>query len=500
MREILLQGLNCASCAAKIEAEIEKLDDVSTASIDFVSKKLFLKANPGVDDSSLEKSIEDVVKKIEPDVRVVFRKQTEVAAKEADDVGEDFSKTDWMRLAVGGAFFALGVLFQFQSRPALVLFLISYGFVGGPVVIKAMKSIARGQIFSEHFLMSVATMGAFFIGEYPEGVSVMLFYLVGELFQNRAVGRSRKQIAALMDIRPDSASLKVGDVTRTLSAKEIQIGDIIIVKPGERIPLDGKVIEGTSMVDTAAITGEPLPRKLKPQCDAVSGFINLSGVLTIEVTKNFGESTVSKILELVEDASARKAPTEKFITKFARVYTPVVVFGALALAVIPPLIVPGATFSDWVYRALVFLVVSCPCALVISIPLGFFGGIGAASKAGILIKGSSYLEALNYVETVVFDKTGTLTKGVFKVVKVNAAAGFAEEELVKLSAHAEGYSSHPIALSVMHLYEKRIDFAKIDGYEEMAGQGLRAKVFGQDVLIGNEQLMEIGRASCRERV
>ena len=465
------------------------LDGVSSASVDFVSKKLFLKTNLGVDDSSLEKAIEDVVEKIEPDVRVVFRKQTEGEAKESADADEDFSKMDWLRLVVGGAFFALGVLFQFQNRPALALFLISYGFVGGPVVIKAMKAISRGQVFSEHFLMSVATMGAFFIGEYPEGVAVMLFYLVGELFQNRAVGRSRKQIAALMDIRPDLANLKVGDVTRTMSAKEIQIGDIIVVKPGERIPLDGKVIDGISMVDTAALTGEPLPRKLKPQSDAVSGFINLSGVLTVEVKKNFGESTVSKILELVENASARKAPTEKFITKFAGIYTPVVVFGALALAFIPPLIVPGATFSEWVYRAMVFLVVSCPCALVISIPLGFFGGIGAASKAGILIKGSSYLEALNHVETVVFDKTGTLTKGVFQVVKVIAAPGFSEEELVKLAAHAEGYSSHPIALSVMQLYENRIDFAKIEGYEEFAGNGLRANVFGQEVLVGNEQLM-----------
>ena len=282
--------------------------------------------------------------------------------------------------------------------------------------------------------MSVATIGAFFIGEYPEGVAVMMFYLVGELFQDMAVGHSRKSISALMDIRPDYANLKIGDEIKKVSPEEVNIGDIIVVKPGEKVPLDGKVLDGTSMVDTAALTGESIPRELVPGSDALSGFINKNGVLTIEVTKDFGESTVSKILDLVQNASSRKAPTEQFITKFARYYTPVVVFGALALAIIPPLVLPDATFSDWIYRALVFLVVSCPCALVISIPLGFFGGIGGASKRGILVKGSNYLEALNNVEMVVFDKTGTLTKGVFEVVEINAQTDYYNGPLVKTTS------------------------------------------------------------------
>lgn len=318
----------------------------------------------------------------------------------------------------------MGIIFNFQNWLELTLFIISYIIVGGEVVLRAIKGIARGQVFSEHFLMSIATIGAFFIGEYPEGVAVMLFYLVGELLQNIAVGHSRKSISALMDIRPDYANLKVGDEIRKVSPEEVNIGDIIIVKPGEKVPLDGKVIEGNSMVDTAALTGESVPREVGPGDDVLSGFINKNGVLTIEVTKDYGDSTVSKILDLVQNASSRKAPTEKFITKFARFYTPIVVFGALALAIIPPLVIPGATFSTWIYRALVFLVISCPCALVISIPLGFFGGIGGASKRGILVKGSNYLDALNNVETVVFDKTGTLTKGVFEVVSINPQSDF----------------------------------------------------------------------------
>ncbi|MDD4690325.1 MAG: heavy metal translocating P-type ATPase, partial [Eubacteriales bacterium] len=357
------------------------------------------------------------------------------------------------------------------------------------VVLSAIKRIARGDVFSEHFLMSVATIGAFCVGEYAEGVAVMLFYLLGELFEDMAVDHSRKSISALMDIRPDYANIKVGDDLEKVSPDEVSIGDIIVVKPGEKIPLDGKVIEGTSMVDTAALTGESVPRELEPGSVALSGFINKNGVLTIEVTKEFGESTVSKVLDLVQNAGSKKAQTEKFITKFARYYTPVVVFGALALAVIPPLVIPGATFSDWIYRALVFLVVSCPCALVLSIPIGFIGGIGGASKRGILVKGGNYLEALNNVEAVVFDKTGTLTKGVFKVTATNPQNDYTDKELLEYAAYAESYSNHPIALSIISAYNTEIDKNRIENYQEVAGHGIKVNINGKEVLAGNTRLM-----------
>lgn len=487
---VMLEGLGCANCAAKMEKEISGLEGVEFAAVDFVSKKLTMEISPKVNRTELNEKIEGIVKKIEPDVKIVFEKDTSKAnIKENNEEEEGVNKKEIIRLVVGGAIFAVGIIFNFQNWLELTLFIISYIIVGGEVVLRAIKGIARGQVFSEHFLMSITTIGAFFVGEYPEGVAVMLFYLVGELFQDIAVGHSRKSISALMDIRPDYANLKVGDEIRKVSPEEVNIGDIIIVKPGEKVPLDGKVIEGNSMVDTAALTGESVPRELEPGNDALSGFINKNGVLTIEVTKDFGDSTVSKILDLVQNASSKKAPTEKFITKFARSYTPIVVFGALALAIIPPLVIPGATFSTWIYRALVFLVISCPCALVISIPLGFFGGIGGASKRGILVKGSNYLEALNNVETVVFDKTGTLTKGVFEVVKINSQIDFTNEELIEYAAFAESHSSHPIALSILKVYNKDVDITKIEDYEEIAGHGILAKVGGKEILAGNSKLM-----------
>ena len=488
---VMLEGLGCANCAAKMEKEISGLEGVEFAAVDFVSKKLTMEISPKVNRTELNEKIEGIVKKIEPDVKIVFEKDTSKAnIKENNEEEEEgVNKKEIIRLVVGGAIFAVGIIFNFQNWLELTLFIISYIIVGGEVVLRAIKGIARGQVFSEHFLMSIATIGAFFIGEYPEGVAVMLFYLVGELFQGIAVGHSRKSISALMDIRPDYANLKVGDEIRKVSPEEVNIGDVIIVKPGEKVPLDGKVIEGNSMVDTAALTGESVPRELEPGNDALSGFINKNGVLTIEVTKDFGDSTVSKILDLVQNASSKKAPTEKFITKFARSYTPIVVFGALALAIIPPLVIPGATFSTWIYRALVFLVISCPCALVVSIPLGFFGGIGGASKRGILVKGSNYLEALNNVETVVFDKTGTLTKGVFEVVNINSQIDFTNEELIEYAAFAESHSSHPIALSILKVYNKDVDITKIEDYEEIAGHGILAKVGGKEILAGNSKLM-----------
>ena len=395
------------------------------------------------------------------------------------------------RIIIGAAVLATAVLLSLNNEwLQIALFIISYIIVGGDVVKRAVKNIFKGQVFDENFLMSIATIGAFFIGEYPEGVAVMLFYQVGELFQSYAVGKSRKSIASLMDIRPDYANVKKGDELVKVDPDEVQIGDIIIIKAGEKIPLDGKVIEGRSMIDTSALTGESVPREVEVGSDILSGCININGVITAEVTKEFGESTVSKILDLVENASSKKSNSEQFITKFARYYTPVVVIIAVFLAIIPPLVIDGATFSDWIYRALAFLVVSCPCALVISIPLSFFGGIGGASKKGVLVKGSNYLEALAETEIVVFDKTGTLTKGVFNVQEIHPE-GVSKEELLELTAHAESYSNHPISLSLKRAYSKEIDNGRISDVEEISGHGVIATVDGKKVMAGNIKLMKM---------
>jgi cadmium-exporting ATPase len=395
------------------------------------------------------------------------------------------------RIIIGAAVLATAVLPNLNNEwLQIALFIISYIIVGGDVVKRAVKNIFKGQVFDENFLMSIATIGAFFIGEYPEGVAVMLFYQVGELFQSYAVGKSRKSIASLMDIRPDYANVKKGDELVKVDPDEVQIGDIIVIKAGEKIPLDGKVIEGSSMIDTSALTGESVPREVEVGSDILSGCININGVITAEVTKEFGESTVSKILDLVENASSKKSNSEQFITKFARYYTPVVVIIAVFLAIIPPLVIDGATFSDWIYRALAFLVVSCPCALVISIPLSFFGGIGGASKKGVLVKGSNYLEALAETEIVVFDKTGTLTKGVFNVQEIHPE-GVSKEELLELTAHAESYSNHPISLSLKRAYSKEIDNGRISDVEEISGHGVIATVDGKKVMAGNIKLMKM---------
>ena len=353
-------------------------------------------------------------------------------------------------------------------------------------------------MFDEHFLMSVSTIGAFAIGEYPEAVTVMLFYQVGEFFQSLAVKRSRKSISDLMDIRPDSATVKRNGVLQVVSPESVAVGEIIVVKPGEKIPLDGIVVDGESMLDTKALTGESVPRSIRKGDEALSGCINQSGLLPLKVTKSFGESTVSKITDLVENASARKAPTENFITTFARYYTPVVVGMAAVLAIIPPLVLGGG-WSEWLRRGFVFLIVSCPCALVISIPLTFFGGIGAASKRGVLVKGSNYLEALNKVSVVVFDKTGTLTKGVFEVANIIPAAGYQKEQVLEYAAQAESYSNHPIAKSILATYGKPIDQKQFSGFEEISGHGISVMVQGKKVLAGNSKLMEsekIAYAAC----
>lgn len=369
-----------------------------------------------------------------------------------------------------------------------ILYVIAYIIVGYDILLKAVRNIFRGKIFDENFLMTVATVGAFCIGEFPEAVAVMLFYQVGELFQGYAVDKSRKSVASLMDIRPDYANVYREEEIERVDPDEVNIGEIILVKPGEKIPLDGIVVEGESMLNTQALTGEAVPRKVTVNDEVLSGCINNGGILKIKVSKEFGESTVNKILELVENASSRKSKSENFISKFAKYYTPIVVIVAVILAIIPPLIIRDALFSDWLYRALSFLVVSCPCALVISIPLSFFGGIGAASKIGVLIKGSNYLEALASAEFVVCDKTGTLTEGVFKVQKINAI-GCSDEDLLRYAAYAEVFSNHPISLSLKQAYNKEINEKLVTKTQEISGKGVLAKVDGKIVLIGNEKLM-----------
>jgi Cd2+/Zn2+-exporting ATPase len=484
---LILMGLGCANCAAKIEKEIKTLPEVKTASIDFVSKKLTIEVNNKHDLDTIIEKASNIASRIESGVKVVEETHEEHGYNH--EHGEDNNISKLVIIGIGAVLLLVALFFKLPFWVEFGMFSVSYILVGGEVLLKAGRNIVRGQVFDENFLMSVATIGAFAIKEFPEGVAVMLFYQVGELFQNIAVNRSRKSIAALMDIRPDFANLKVGDEVKKVSPDKVSVGDVIVVKPGEKVPMDGKVIDGKSMLDTSALTGESVPREVEPGNDVLSGSINKNGLLTIEVTKEFGESTVSKILDLVENASSKKAPTENFITKFARYYTPVVVLAAVALAIIPPLIIPGATFSNWINRALVFLVVSCPCALVISIPLGFFGGIGGASKNGILIKGSNYLEALNNVDTVVFDKTGTLTKGVFKVTKVNAFDSTAGVDLLEYAAYAESYSNHPIAFSIIKAYGQEIDKNKISDYDEISGHGVKVTVKGKLVLAGNTKLM-----------
>ena len=369
-----------------------------------------------------------------------------------------------------------------------ILFIISYLIVGYDIILKALRNITRGKVFDENFLMTIATIGAFFIGEFPEAVAVMLFYQVGELFQSYAVDKSRKSVSELMDIRPDYANLYQNKKTERVDPNKIKVGDIILIKPGEKIPLDGIVVEGNSLLNTLALTGESMPRSVTEGDEVLSGCINNEGILKVKVTKKFGESTVSKILDLVENASSRKSKSENFISKFAKYYTPIVVIIAILLAFIPPLIL-DTNFKTWIYRALSFLVVSCPCALVISIPLSFFGGIGASSKIGVLVKGSNYLEALANTEIVVCDKTGTLTEGIFKVQKVNAI-DYSKEDLLKYTSYAENYSNHPIALSIKEAYGKDINEKLVTKTKELKGKGVIAKVESKEVLVGNEKLME----------
>jgi Cd2+/Zn2+-exporting ATPase len=491
-REYILHNLCCPQCAVKIEKHIGRLEGVSRALVDFPVQKLVIETrNAGLWDDIMTRTGE-IIRRLEPSIELCDT--VSQPNREAANNNEPAPAGKWIRrlsLILGGGLFAAGLAVDYaQAGPPLLrlaVFLASYLLVGGEVLVRAVKNGAKGEIFDENFLMGIATIGAFVIGEYPEGVAVMIFYQIGEAFQNYAVGRSRKSISALMDIRPDYANLKTAAGLERVSPETVGIGALIVVKPGEKIPLDGVVVEGVSVLDTSALTGESLPRDVEQGSAVLSGSINKSGLLTIEVSKAFGESTVSKILNLVQNAGSKKSVTENFITKFARYYTPVVVFTAAALAIFPPLFIPGAAFTEWGRRALVFLVVSCPCALVISIPLSFFGGIGGASRNGILVKGSNYLEALTNVDTVVFDKTGTLTRGVFSVTRLIPAGGFTEEKLLYYAAHAEAHSNHPIALSIRNAYGKELDH--IGGAEEIAGKGVSVRVGDAQVLAGNAKLL-----------
>ena len=393
-----------------------------------------------------------------------------------------------VRIGAGAVLFALALLLPAEGTLRLAAFIVPYAVVGWDVLWRAVRNITRGQVFDENFLMALATVGAFATGEYPEGVAVMLFYQVGEWFQSYAVGRSRQSIASLMDIRPDYANIERDGKLHRVDPDSVAVGDVIVVKAGEKIPLDGVVLEGASAVDSAALTGESLPRDVQPGDDVISGCINKSGLLRVRVTKIFGESTVAKILDLVENSSSKKARAENFITRFARYYTPAVVIAAALLAVVPPLAL-GYAWNEWIHRALIFLVISCPCALVISVPLSFFGGIGGASKRGVLVKGSNYLEVLADAEIVVFDKTGTLTKGVFNVTAVHPDR-VSEARLLELAALAESYSDHPISRSLREAYGKELESARVSDVEELSGRGVRAVIDGHTVCAGNDKLME----------
>jgi cadmium-exporting ATPase len=498
-----IEGLDCPNCAAKVERKINTLEGIKEATVDFLGKKIVVLADE-ISENELVELIQTEVDKIEDGVKVFVPK---VQAGESSSEGEDTGKIK-KKLLIGGVLFVLGIFVpKTLFIPKLVIFLVSYLVIGGDVLISAFKNILNGQVFDENFLMAIATVGAFAIGEYPEGVAVMLFYQLGELFQGIAVNNSRKSIVSLMDIRPDYANIKVGEGIKKVSPEEIKVGEIIVVKPGEKVPLDGKIVKGASTFDTSALTGESLPREAKAGDDVLSGFINKNGLIEIQVAKVFSESTVSKILYLMENAGSKKSKTENFITKFARYYTPVVVITALIVAIFPPLLIQGATFSDWIYRALIFLVVSCPCALVISIPLGFFGGIGGASRHGILIKGTNYLEVLNNLESVVMDKTGTLTKGIFKVTEVNAENNIKINDfqnnkteltkplLLKYAAHIEKFSNHPIAQSIVAEYENsvsKVDENVVKDFEEISGFGIKVNINNHQFLAGNSKLMNLG--------
>ncbi|OUM99076.1 MAG: cadmium-translocating P-type ATPase [Firmicutes bacterium ZCTH02-B6] len=519
-RKYILQGLDCAACAAKIEAAVAKETGLQGVGVDFATRSLYLPPEHAA-------TVQRIIDRIEPGVRLV-EASTDGASErlaagtsqgaaghghkaerpKAHDTASHAAHghavpgheegVQWRRLAeIGSAALLLvvGSVFHdaLHATPGAsveyLVFLAAYWLVGRGVVMAAARNARRGQLFDENSLMTIATAGAMLLHELPEAVGVMLFYAVGEAVQDAAVRRSRRSVSALLDVRPDVAYVRRGGQLHRVAPAEVQVGEEVIVRPGEKIPLDGEVVEGDAWVDTSALTGEPAPRQAVPGTEVLAGMVNTDGVLTVRVTKPYAESSAAKILALVERAAARKAPTEKFITTFSRYYTPAVVGAAALIALVPPLVVPGATFSEWLYRALVLLVISCPCALVLSIPVGYFGGIGGASRRGILVKGANFLDALTQVHTVAFDKTGTLTRGVFRVGQVTPVAGASAQAVLEYAAHAEHFSRHPIAASIRDAYGRATDAARIGRVQEVAGYGVIAEVDGRRVLAGNDRLL-----------
>ncbi len=487
MRKVfLLDGIDCPNCSLKIENKINDLDGVNFSKINLVTQTVEIDFEIEVEKNLLE-NVKKIVNFYEPDVEVkenvVFNQMKK--SKE--------SNKNLYFIAFGSIIYLLSLLmYTFLSgfkEISIIIFIVSYVVLGFDVVSKAMKNIFNGIIFDENFLMTLSTLGAFVIGEYPEAVAVMLFYQIGEYFQSRAINRSRKSISDLMDIRPDYVNIENGQKLIKISPEKINVGDEIIIKPGEKIALDGVILSGESMMDTKSLTGESIPKCVKVGDEILSGCINMTGILKTKVTKSFGESTASKIINLVEGASSNKADTENFITSFAIYYTPIVVVLATLLSIIPPIFLNGEWIS-WVKRGFVFLVISCPCALVISIPLSYFSAIGLASKNGILVKGGNYLEALSKIDTIIFDKTGTLTKGNFEVCDIYFENGFTADDVCKFSAYAESFSNHPIAVSILYHYGKEIDKNKIINYKDLYGYGISATIFDKKVLVGNEKLMK----------
>ncbi len=501
-------GMDCTSCAMKIEGSLEQLAGVAEISVVVATGRLIVTYDPAqVSEADIKQRV------IALGYTIVEEKSPAKLANDHsshdhsshEDGGEDDGhnhgggefnlKREGTLVGVVIALFVLGSIFEKQlnatpySIGTYLVFIPAYLLSGWTVLTTAGRNILRGQVFDENFLMTIATIGAIAIKQLPEAVGVMLFFKVGELFQELAVSKSRRSISALLEIRPDAANLKTANGIEVVSPERIEVGDTIIVKPGEKVPLDGQIIEGKSQVDTSALTGESVPRTVNVGETVLAGMINQTGLLTVTVTKLFGESSIARILDLVENASSKKAETEKFITKFARRYTPIVVISSLLVALIPPLVIPGATHAEWVYRALVLLVISCPCGLVISIPLGYFGGIGGAAKRGILVKGSTFLDTLAGVKAIAFDKTGTLTKGVFKVTEIVPYNGFNRDDLLRIAAEAEANSNHPIAKSIRTAYNRSIDESIISNYTEIAAHGIEATIEGKLVLAGNDRLM-----------
>lgn len=503
-QQMQIGGMDCPSCANKITKSLEKLSGITEATINFSTGKLRVSYDPQqLNETILRDHVTALGYTVIPPApkpSSEFQQQDHAGEHQHQDKFNLQSEILPVLLVI--SLLTVGMVFEeiLHNTPfhlgEYAVFIPAYLLSGWSVLKSAGRNIIRGQVFDENFLMTLATVGAIAIHQLPEAVTVMLFFRIGELFQEYSVNRSRHSIQSLLAVRPDTATLKVNGTLKQVSPETVNVGDIIVVKPGEKIPLDGEILEGNSQIDTSVLTGESIPRPVKVGEVVLAGMINQSGVLTIQVTRPFEESSIAKILDLVENATSKKAKTEKFITQFARYYTPVVVFLSLIVALLPPLFLPGATPTEWVYRALILLVISCPCGLVISIPLGYFGGIGGAAKRGILIKGSTFLDTLTAVKTVVFDKTGTLTQGVFKVAKIVTQNGWSESEFLQLAALAESHSNHPIAQSIREAYGQPIDDSEVTDYEEIAGYGIRAIVKNQVILAGNDRFLHREKIDC----